>query len=198
MTEIWLVRHGQTDGNVNRIIQGQLDIPLNETGIAQAEAMAEQLADTHFAAIYSSDLSRAMQTASIIARQRELPVVADARLREIRQGVWEGLPFDQVKDKIKPGFSPNPLDIITPRAEGAESLAEVLTRMVSAANEYSDLHAGERILFLSHGLSSAALYCFVNGIALDTTDQHIPQNVQPLVISIEEPLKVPEFTKGQS
>jgi probable phosphoglycerate mutase len=198
LTEIWLVRHGQTDGNVRRIVQGQQDIPLNETGIAQAEALAEQLADVHFDAIYSSDLSRAMQTAGIIARYKGLPVVADPRLREIRQGVWEGLPFDHILQKYQPDFSPNPVYINTPRAEGAESLAEVLSRMVEAANEYSHRHAGKRILFLSHGLSSAALYCFVNGMPLVNVDQHIPQNAQPLVLTIEELLSVPEFTNRQT
>ena len=146
MTEIWLVRHGQTDGNLHNIVQGQMDIPLNETGEAQARTLADQLADVTFAAIYSSDLSRAMQTASIIASKKGLTVVPDPRLREIRQGIWEGLPFEQVLQIHQPDFSPNPFYVTNPRAEGAESLAEVVARMVDAANEYHARHPGERVL----------------------------------------------------
>ena len=194
MTEIWLVRHGQTNGNLHNIVQGQLDIPLNETGEAQARTLADQLADVTFAAIYSSDLSRAMQTASIIASKKGLTVVPDPRLREIRQGIWEGLHFEQVLQIYQPDFSPNPFYITTPRAEGAESIAEVVTRMVDAANEYHARHPGERVLMSTHGIASASLYCLASGIPLVNAGEHIPKNGQPLIIHLSEPLNLPDFT----
>lgn len=198
MTEIWLVRHGQTDGNLHNIVQGQRDIPLNATGIEQARALADQLVDISFTAVYSSDLSRAMQTATIIAERKGLKVIPDARLREIRQGVWEGLPFEQVIKDFRPDFSPNPVYITTPRAEGAESVAEVLARMVEAANETLTRHPVGRVLFCTHGMASAALYCLARGIPLAHVGEHIPQNGQPLVISFEEPLNLPDFTETLS
>jgi len=151
MTEIWLVRHGQTDGNLHNIVQGQRNIPLNATGIEQARALADQLVDISFTAVYSSDLSRAMQTATIIAERKGLKVIPDARLREIRQGVWEGLPFEQVIKDFRPDFSPNPVYITTPRAEGAESVAEVLARMVEAANETLTRHPAGGCCFARTG-----------------------------------------------
>lgn len=195
MTELWLVRHGQTDGNLHNIVQGQRDVPLNATGIEQARVLAEQLKDVVFNAVYSSDLSRAMQTATIIAETKGLKVIPDARLREIRQGVWEGLPFEQVLKEFQPDFTPNPLYITTPRAEGAESVAEVLARMVEAANESLARHPGGRVLFCTHGMASAALYCLAMGIPLAHVGEYIPQNGQPRVISFDEPLILPDFTE---
>lgn len=194
MTEIWLIRHGQTDWNLNNIVQGQCDIPLNETGIAQARALVAELADISFTAIYSSDLSRSMQTASIIAEHKGLPVIPDIRLREIRQGIWEGLSFDHVVKTYQPDFSPNPVYVTTPRAEGAESLAEVLTRMVEITNECHTRHPGERVLFSTHGMASAVLFCLASGIPLVNAGQYIPENGKPLIIEINDPLVIPDFS----
>jgi broad specificity phosphatase PhoE len=195
MTEMWLVRHGQTDWNLNGIYQGQSDIPLNETGIQQAHQLASELTHTRFHRIYSSDLVRARQTAEIIATELGVPVVVDARLREINQGVWEGKTIEYVKQTYQPDFSRNPKYITTPRAEGAESLAQVIIRMVEAVNAYHAAHPGGRILLATHGLSAAGLYCVVNGIELVDVVQYIPENGQPLVITVEEPLSLPDFTK---
>lgn len=194
MTEIWLVRHGQTDWNLNRMFQGQVDIPLNETGIAQAHAFAASLDGTHFNAIYSSDLSRAYQTAQIIAETQGLPVITDPRLREINQGVWEGLTWDEVHEKYQPDFSPNPRYVITPRAEGAESLETVVRRMLAAANEYHEKHKSGRILFATHGLSAASLYLVANQKSLIDAGRYIPENGQPLVIHMEQTLPLPDFS----
>lgn len=151
MTEIWLVRHGQTDWNLNGIYQGQSDVPLNETGVTQARELAASLVNTRFDAIYASDLVRARRTAEIIAEVVRLPVSTDPRLREINQGVWEGQSIQSVLERYKPDFSRNPKYITTPRAEGAESLADVITRMVAAANDYHRAHNGGRILLCKIG-----------------------------------------------
>ena len=193
MTEMWLVRHGQTDWNLRGIYQGQSDIPLNETGIAQARELAASLSGTRFDAIYSSDLSRAVHTASLIAEVLGLPVNTDPRLREINQGVWEGQTIEAVREKYRPDFSRNPKYISTPRAEGAESLEQVVRRMVAAANEYHNKHNDGRLLLSTHGLSAAALYAVSRQIPLVDVVRHIPENGQPLLIQIDTPLQLPHF-----
>src|SRR5512140_799505 len=94
--ELWLVRHGETDWNRRGLCQGQADIPLNETGLAQARQTAAMLrqAGQKFAAIYSSPLMRARRTAEETAGALGLEVCFDARLGEIHQGEWQGKNYD--------------------------------------------------------------------------------------------------------
>lgn len=194
MTEMWLVRHGQTEWNLGNIVQGQVDIPLNETGIAQATTLARNIADTKFDAIYSSDLIRAQQTARIIAEQLNLTVHLDPRLREIKQGVWEGHPIEKIIAENPEIFKRGDVDPTIPRAAGAESLAEVIIRIVAAANDILAQHDGQRVLLSSHGLALAALYCVANHIPVCEVGHYIPDNGHPMVITIESPLDLPDFT----
>jgi probable phosphoglycerate mutase len=91
VTRICFIRHGETDWNVARRIQGQTDIPLNETGNAQALAMAFNAGHYDFSAIYSSDLSRAYDTAHMVAARRGLEVKTMVQLRERHYGIFQGI-----------------------------------------------------------------------------------------------------------
>ena len=96
-TRLCLVRHGETAWNAERRIQGQLDVPLSSTGHAQARATANWLAQEDFAAIYSSDLSRALHTAEAVAHLLRLPIGQQVALRERHYGVLQGLTFDEAE-----------------------------------------------------------------------------------------------------
>jgi hypothetical protein len=96
MTEIWFVRHGQTDWNVAHRFQGQIYTPLNATGFSQAHALAETLVGHEFVALYSSPITRARQTAEVISERLGLPVQIEPLLLEIGQGHWEDLTLDEV------------------------------------------------------------------------------------------------------
>jgi broad specificity phosphatase PhoE len=95
-----LVRHGQTDWNLEGRYQGQSDVPLNQTGRAEAQSLAGRLKGKSFAAIYTSDLQRARETAEIMAEVLTLPVTLEPLLREINQGEWEGQFVEAIKARF--------------------------------------------------------------------------------------------------
>src|ERR1700704_4943984 len=95
MTELLLVRHGETDWNAEGKLQGHTDRPLNDHGRRQAQALAERLAGNSIDAVYASDLSRARETAEMVGEKLGLPVLVDPDLREKNWGNWEGLTSDQ-------------------------------------------------------------------------------------------------------
>jgi broad specificity phosphatase PhoE len=182
-TELWLVRHGQTDWNLSGRYQGQADLPVNATGLEQARQIARRLPLGRFAALYSSDLLRARQTAEIIAERLELPVRLDPRLREIHQGEWEGLRYVDVVERYADLAAAYQADPAAWRAPRGESVSEVAIRMVAAANDLYAEHPGQSVLVVAHGLCIATLACRVRGIPLSQVYDHIPPNAEPLQLT---------------
>ncbi|MEO6533322.1 MAG: histidine phosphatase family protein [Pseudolysinimonas sp.] len=142
MTDLYLVRHGETDWNRQRRIQGLTDIPLNETGRAQAQATGMLLARRHWDAIFSSPLGRAVETASIIAAEVGLaePTLIDA-LVERNYGDAEGLDWLEIERNY-------PRGTVVPGRESREQVGE---RVVPALMQLAAEHAGEALLIVSHG-----------------------------------------------
>lgn len=129
--KLTLIRHGTTNWNLSRRFQGQTDVPLSEVGRRQAVAIAAALRSETFDRIYSSDLSRALETARILAGSREKEIVADRRLREFDFGRWEGLTWEQIVaiDPRLGGQLPTSAKIYDP--DGGESFAQVCARVRS-------------------------------------------------------------------
>lgn len=147
---VLLVRHGETDYNINGRWQGHLDVPLNAEGEHQAQCLAAHLKDTKLAAIYSSDLSRALETARPLAAEQRLEIITDPRLREVNLGVFQGLTRNQIADLY-------PLEhdrwhhddgFVVP---GGESRLQLQARMFAVFQELTMTAAGETILLMTHG-----------------------------------------------
>jgi broad specificity phosphatase PhoE len=178
MAELWLVRHGQTDWNLEGRYQGQTDIPLNPTGIEQAKQLGLSLPRQPYTALYSSDLKRARMTSDILNERFNLPVLVDRRLREINQGDWEG----QLVSEVRMHYQEWPTlerRAIFMHPVGGEAVEDVAARMTAVVEEIARNHPGQKVLVVSHGLAIATLICQVKGISLDRVYSQIPENAQP-------------------
>jgi probable phosphoglycerate mutase len=165
--ELVVVRHGETAWNQEGRMQGHLDSPLNAAGVEQAEAVAARLARERFAALYSSDLGRAYETAQRIAARSGHRVVADARLRERHLGVLQGLTREDARrdlPAIYEGYRTGGADFVIPTGESA---AQCSARVLAALAEISRRHAGERIVIVAHGGVLDVLYRAALGLPHD-------------------------------
>jgi len=143
VTTILLARHGETDWNRERRVQGHTARPLTDEGRGQALALADELAGEPIDAVYSSDLVRAHETARIVAERLGLDVVVLPQLRERDFGTWEGLTDDEILERF-------------PQARNgpwgdAESREEMLERVREALGRISDAHPDGRVLVITHG-----------------------------------------------
>ena len=150
MALLYLVRHGETAWNAERRWQGQRDLPLTPLGEAQAQAVAERLAPLGLAAVYSSDLLRATQTAGAIAAATGLPVAIDERLREVDVGGWEGLTSDEARERDPDGHARWTAGD-TGWTDG-ETYPAMADRVVAAVEDIAARHdGGAAIAIVGHG-----------------------------------------------
>ena len=166
-TRVVVLRHGQTAWNAGQRIQGHTDIPLDATGLWQAERLAEALAAEGITHIYSSDLARAHATAAALARRTGLAVQTDARLRERGFGAFEGLSYAEIGQRWpedaerwrrrEPAFQPG----------GGESLISFQIRCAAVATELAARHPGATLALVAHGGVLDMLYRLATGQALE-------------------------------
>ncbi len=185
MTIVLLARHGETDWNRTERWQGHADPPLNATGVAQAEALADLLAEEPLRAIYSSDLQRAVTTAEAVARRHALPLVQLERLREIDVGEWSGLTTTEIKERFAEGFERH-----NTGGDGwltGEPHAQMQERIVSAVDELAESHDGETILVVIHGGTIRALLAHAMQIPFEEYRRRFrgPRNGTVARVSVE-------------
>lgn len=142
---LYVVRHGQTDWNLEGRIQGDTDNPLNATGISQAEEVATQLGPIQIDQIYPSALMRAIQTAEAIAAGIDAPVTPDARLNERSRGIYEGRVENEVRAEFQPRFAALDDDM-----DGGESLLSISERVGEFTRELVSKHMGQTVMVVGH------------------------------------------------
>jgi broad specificity phosphatase PhoE len=168
MTRIVLVRHGQTAWNIGsgagERFRGRVDLSLDDTGLAQAQALAERLADHPIAAVYSSPLKRAVETARPTAQQLGLPVQPLPGIIDINYGDWQGLSPAEVA-KAHPDLHRRWLE--TPhrvRFPNGESLRQIRLRGMAALKEVTARHEGRIVLLVAHQVMNKVLVCAMLGL----------------------------------
>jgi len=150
-TQIIIVRHGETEWNTAGIRQGHLDSRLTERGVAQAKSLAARLGREKFAALYSSDLGRAVQTAREIASVTGHEIVTDARLRERHLGIFQGLNGEEIGAKYPEERRLMRAHGPSYEIPGGESMVQQVVRNMACLNELAARHQGEQIVVVTHG-----------------------------------------------
>ena len=158
MTEIIIIRHGETEWNKTGRFQGHSDVPLSAEGRAQAAALGKNLVVDHVDTIYASDLTRAMETAAPLAQRFGLEVISDPLLRELNFGSWEGRNFNDVNaenpDAMKTFYN-DPERVNIP---DSEPFPEFQRRVAGRVHEIVAQERGKRIVIVSHGASIRILF----------------------------------------
>ncbi len=176
VTRICFVRHGETDWNVEKRIQGQMDIPLNETGRAQALAMAFNAAHVSFKAIYSSDLARAMETATALAQREELEVKTLPQLRERHYGIFQGITAAEGAERYPHAYRHYMARDADYNFETGESMNQHAARVAEAVEWMVRHHAGQTIAAVTHAGVLDILYRKTTGRPLHTPRDFVIPN----------------------
>ncbi|MDP2134835.1 MAG: histidine phosphatase family protein [Sulfuritalea sp.] len=163
-----LIRHGETDWNGEKRIQGQIDIDLNAAGRAQARAVAGGLAGQSFAAAYSSDLRRAWHTAQIAVAELELAVAPAPTLRERHFGLLQGITSHEASERHPELHRHHQARTPDYNYETGESLIAFAARVMAGLNALADRHSGQSVLAFTHGGVLDIVYRAAKGRALDT------------------------------
>jgi broad specificity phosphatase PhoE len=162
-TRLILVRHGQTEWNRVRRVQGHTDTALDDVGRAQAVRVARRLAGEPIAAVYASDLRRAHETAQSIAAPRGIAVRTSPSFREAHYGLWEGMTVAEIEAQYPEAYRRWREDSLRNRAPEGETLEELQQRALAGAAEVLAAHGGEAVAIVAHGGSIRSLICGLLG-----------------------------------
>lgn len=144
------MRHGALPPNPERRFVGQRDIGLSATGRAQAVSWRERLADTPFAAVVSSDLSRCVESALLVKGERDIPLIPEPAFREISLGAWEGLTPAEVEARFPGAYAARGRNLAESRPQGGESFVDLAARALPAFDALARAFAGRALLVVAH------------------------------------------------
>lgn len=166
-TKLIVIRHGETEWNLEGRWQGHKNSPLTANGINQAKAVAKHLANYDISVIYASDLGRAFQTAQHISEATKAKIFTDTRLRERNAGVFQGLTKDDLKEQFPDEFKiyreAGPEYVIP----GGESATQRYEKVVQCIHEIAETHPGRSVVIVTHGGVLNGIFRYVIGLPLD-------------------------------
>jgi phosphoserine phosphatase len=167
MTKIYITRHGETEWNKEKRMQGWLDSSLTALGRKQAQWLGERLKNVEFHAIYSSSLGRAYETANIVRMERNLQILKNDAFKEINMGSWEGKSQEEIKavdEEQLDNFWHAP-HLYVPSS--GENFQEIIDRTRKGIEDVISRHEGENILIVTHGVALKAIMLHFENRTLD-------------------------------
>ncbi len=168
MSKILIVRHGNSLSNIDKTFTGHIDSPLSELGERQAQKVCEFIEKNYkIDAIYSSDLSRAINTVKPFADRKGIKIQLDKNLREIYGGKWEGVKFSDIANEFSSDFSIWKETPGLARCTGGESYLEATNRIVDAVYKIATENDGKTVVVATHGGVIRGLQCRLSGLPLE-------------------------------
>ncbi|AAO37086.1 phosphoglycerate mutase [Clostridium tetani E88] len=164
---LYITRHGQTEWNTERRMQGWNDSPLTKLGMEQAKRLGKRLDNNNIDIIYSSPLGRAIKTAKIVRGERDIPIVCDNRLKEIKLGKWEGMNHDLIDNYYKEeidNFWNNPKLY---KSIGGETFLQLRNRVKDFLEEILKKHKDETILIVTHAITLKGIMNYIEDLTID-------------------------------
>lgn len=187
MTTIYLIRHGQAEGNLYRRCHSWHNGLLTVTGREQVKALEKRFEDVHFDAVYSSDLYRTMSTAGAIYRPRGLTLRVDPGLREVGAGVWEDVPWGQLLHEHRESLSAFLVCDPSWQVEGSETFPQVRARVTASLRRIAAAHPDQTVAVVSHGCAiRAALSAFLGMDAADMSQIPLANNTGVAKLAAED------------
>ena len=187
-----LIRHGETDYNREHRLQGTMPVPLNDSGRAQAAALASHLRGVPIDALYASPIRRALETAQIIGAELEIPLHQDIRLREIEFGIFEGMTYDKARQQHPEDVRNWDTSYLSYKVPGGESRRDVQERMRCAWDEITT-HAGLRtVAIVTHG---SAIALFIRSLFAHPPDEPIKNSSITTLVRKREIWEIAGFSE---
>ena len=187
MTKLYIVRHGQTAYNAKKAWIGRTDAPLDETGVLQAQKLADRLADVNFEAIYTSPLTRAVNTAEpIAAMHRNVNLIMNYGLAERDFGEWECKTREEIAKSCPEAFNRENDSWFYENAPGGESMAQLYQRSAETADKIISQHKNGEILAVTHHLAAKCIIAHLLGLPPVSCDKFFLANAGIAVIEYSD------------
>ncbi len=181
-----IVRHGETEENINKIVQGHMPGKLTEEGKSQASKVGLALKDEKIDAIFSSDLKRTKDTCKEIAKYHKVPVHYTKRLRERNMGIYTGKPGTEVHDLYEEGMKITGTDSFTFKPEGGESALEVRERVEKFFKNLYKRYKNKTVIIVTHGGIIRTVMHLYKNLSLEEARDMQPENASILRIEIND------------
>lgn len=164
--KIYLIRHGQSLGNLNATFLGHTDLDLSPLGYSQAEMSCKYLLDKGIDVVYSSDLIRAFNTSKPLCDALGLKAIKNRNFREIYAGLWEGKTFNYLTETYPETYSVWRNDIGNAKIDDGETVQELYHRITTEIKKIASECDGKTVAIFTHATPIRALYCFCNGLSV--------------------------------